>query len=234
MNMAAATCGGSGCGCLVRAEGAPEEARVTRGDRRERGKLVLASQSPRRQELLRGAGFEFAVELPPMDDGHLAQGAVSVEDWVTSLAYLKARAVLRALRARGVTGVLVVLGADTVVAAEERVLGKPADEMDAARMLGTLAGKTHRVITGIAALRSTDDGTVERVLEHEGAEVSLGVLASAMIDAHVRAGGWRGKAGGYNLGEVRSAGWPVTVVGDETTVVGLPVERVKRVLSTLL
>src|SRR5713226_9450929 len=104
--------------------------------------LILASASPRRQELLRSAGIEFVVQAADVDEAVVP--GESPETCVQRLARLKASAVFEANQGRAS-----VLGADTIVVVGEEILGKPTDSADAARMLRMLSGREHRVITGV-------------------------------------------------------------------------------------
>ena len=109
--------------------------------------LVLASASPRRRELLAEAGYEFDVVVPPLEEPSDASScSTAAGPWAEALAYFKARAVAQSRPDA------IVVGADTVVARDDQIIGKPADETDARRILSTLfAGESH-VITGLAVL----------------------------------------------------------------------------------
>ncbi len=215
--------------------------------------LILASQSPRRQQLLREAGFSFTTVLPPMDDAHLCPGPVEPRRWVAALAYLKARAVQSMLacpdqRPAGVRAdqPLFILAADTIVIKDQRLIGKPSDENDARHILRTLSAGRHEVMTGVAivevpalgspvraALSSSLDQS-PRTLFVDCAHVHVGELGNDRIEAHVASGAWRGKAGGYNIFDQLNYNWPLHVEGDPTTVAGLPMQRVVPILSKLL
>lgn len=179
-------------------------------------KVLLASRSPRRREFLTRAGVPHTAEHPGFDDSLLRPGAVSPREWVAALAYLKAWAGAQLPPARDAN---VVLGADTTCVKDGRMLGTPEDESEAAAMLGALSDSEHDVITGVAII---DTASGERSIFADTARVRVGRLTGAMIDDYVRTGGWKGKAGGYNLSERIDAGWPITFHGDETTIMGLP------------
>jgi septum formation protein len=188
-------------------------------------RVHLASQSPRRRELLRGAGIEHDAAHPGVDDGALSPGAVTPEEWVMALAYLKASTAARAIARhaeRGGTRV-VVLGADTVVVHRGRLMGQPADAEDARRMLLAMRDDVHDVVTGVALV---DPATGRRELFADRAVVRVGHIADAEIEAYVQSGAWRGKAGAYNLSERLQAGWPIEFEGDSGTIMGLPVAKV--------
>lgn len=192
---------------------------------RERGlerPLWLASRSPRRRQLLVEAGVDACVRPADLDDADLRPGAVSPEAWVMALAYLKARRVADALRAAAPSGRGTVLGADTVCVHEGVILGQPTSAEAAGAMLRRLRAATHWTITGVCLLELAEG---RRHLLVDRACVRWGAVTDEAIDAYVRDGAWRGKAGGYNLAERLDAGWSITCEGDPATVMGLPVRR---------
>ncbi len=176
--------------------------------------LVLASASPRRSELLRLGGFDFEQRPAHIDES--TRPGEPAEDYVLRLAEEKARAAWR----RGTR----TLGADTVVVLGDEVLCKPIDEDDAKRMLGSLSGRTHRVLTGVAVF----DGTSCRVLYAE-TRVTFRVLEGDEIGKYVATGEAYDKAGSYGI-----QGWASkfveSVEGSYTNVVGLPLELVSGML----
>lgn len=185
-------------------------------------KLVLASRSPRRRLLLRDAGVEARVIDPQLDDGLLsAPDSVTPEAWVCALAYLKARAGAERLGA-GDAGV-VVLGADTIVVKNGRVLGQPRDRAHAGEMIRTLRNGRHEVVTGVALVGP--GSPTERMIFADTAKVEVGSIPDDAIERYLDSGDWRGKAGAYNLAERQAAGWPIAVEGDPATVMGLPIRR---------
>lgn len=180
--------------------------------------LILASQSPRRRELLERAGIAFAAR-PVQVEERRAQGE-SARDYVRRLAEEKARAAPAG-------GSDVVLGADTVVVFEEHVLEKPADADDAARMLRMLAGQQHEVITGICL-----HGVPGTVTDLEVTLVRFSPLSDAEIDAYVASGEPMDKAGAYAIQGLASR-FVERVDGCYANVVGLPVARVYRHLRRM-
>ncbi|MCK4871254.1 MAG: Maf family protein [Phycisphaerales bacterium] len=190
--------------------------------------LILASRSPRRKQLLREHGYRVLPVDPWLNDGLLRMGCVSPAQWVAALAFLKASAGLRAVladstlaaAAAGETpGRLVILGADTTVVCDDRIIGQPTDADDARRILTMLSDRAHDVITGVALLDVTSD---RRTFFHDQARVEVGPLTSEMIEAYIDSGQWQGKAGAYNLSERLDAGWPIRYEGDPGTIMGLP------------
>lgn len=185
--------------------------------------LILASASPRRAQLLRERGFHFEQVTPPFDDSaEPLEGPV--DQIVTSLALRKARSVAQSLQ-RGV-----VIGCDTLLSLDGQPLGKPVDATDARRMLQRLIGRTHVVMTGVCLIDIESQTT--RLFVDE-ARVTLGRLPAGELERYLACGGWRGKAGAYNLAELQGC-WPLTIEGDPTTVVGLPMRRLAAELSDLM
>jgi septum formation protein len=177
--------------------------------------LILASRSPRRSELLRAAGIEF--QLRTMDVDESVESGESPVAYVQRLAEKKARAV-------EIRPGEVILGADTTVALGDEILGKPEDDDDARRMLARLSGRRHDVHTGVC-LR-TARGVTTRVAT---TGVWFDPLTPAEIDAYVRSGEPRDKAGAYAIQGLASRFIP-RIEGSYSNVVGLPVDLVYRML----
>ncbi|MBL8991665.1 MAG: septum formation protein Maf [Phycisphaerae bacterium] len=193
------------------------------------GRLVLASQSPRRRELLTQRGVRFDIVEPTFDDADLSRGAVDPSAWVASLAYLKATGAMDRARREGRSfDGATFLGADTVVVDRGSLLGKPRNAVHAGEMLRSLRGHAHEVVTGVAMVEA---GAPRREILTDRATVWFSYLPDALIDAYCASGAWRGKAGGYNLEEILRAGWPVRCEGDPTTVMGLPMRLLESRLA---
>ncbi|MFM7052944.1 MAG: Maf family protein [Planctomycetota bacterium] len=192
-------------------------------------RLVLASGSPRRRELLAEAGFVAEIEPADIDDAALSVGAVDASDMASALAHFKARRVAERRSARGAPAAW-VLAADTVCELDGEVLGKPRDAEHARAMIRSLCGRGHGVVTGWALVGP--DGSVR--VGRDVAWIEIGELPAGELERFVAEGAWRGKAGGYNLPEVVARGWPVRCEGDPQTVVGLPVARLAPLLRGLL
>lgn len=159
---------------------------------------------------------------PGVDDAQLrAPPGIEPHRWTAALAYLKARAGARALAAMGrdPSG-MVVLGADTIVVKEGEILGQPVDADDARRIIRRLEQGCHTVMSGAALL--LDD---QRWIMVDRAAVCVGVIGDARIEAYIASGGWKGKAGGYNLSERLAEGWPISYEGDPACIMGLPMRR---------
>jgi septum formation protein len=189
--------------------------------------IVLASASPRRQELLRSAGIPFTVQAPLIDE--TLRSGESATDCAMRLAQEKALAV--AERSPGEF----VLGADTIVVIDEAMLGKPRDAEDAARMLRLLAGRKHNVITGVCLV--SPDGGAGQVrtgkrevrISSETTLVRMCELKEEEIHDYVATGEPMDKAGAYAIQGIASR-WIPRIEGDYSNVVGLPVARVYKML----
>jgi septum formation protein len=177
--------------------------------------LILASASPRRQDLLRNAGISFMVQVANIPEIPLA--GESPQACSMRLATEKARAVFQRHSSE------CVLGADTIVVVNDEILGKPRDETDAARMLRLLSGETHEVITGVCLLGGFEDIRYERTL------VSVAALTDEDIRQYVATREPMDKAGAYAIQGVASR-WIHKIEGDYFNVVGLPVALVYQML----
>lgn len=187
--------------------------------------LILASASPRRRELLTQAGIAFSVAPASIAEDVLPGEAAA--EYVQRLALEKAQAVWTDLRSRGAqaTGT-VVLGADTaVVLPDGAILGKPVDAVDARRMLSALSGRTHVVMTGVAAVSA-----IRSVVDVEITHVTMNVILPTEIDSYVATGEPLDKAGAYAI-QGYAARWIPRIEGDYGNVVGLPVARVVALLA---
>lgn len=180
-------------------------------------KMVLASKSPRRQEILRKYIQDFAVvesDVEEVMDDLLAPEALAM-----SLAYQKAADVQNQVGAEAL-----ILAADTIVVAD-RVLGKPKDRADAKVMVESLAGKRHAVITGIALLQGE-----KRVVDYQLTEVAFAPMSEAEIEGYLDAGDYGDKAGAYGI-QGFAEPFVEEIRGSYSNVVGLPVERLYQLLK---
>ena len=177
----------------------------------ERVRLVLASASPRRAELLRAAGIAFDVLTADVDE--TLRDGEAADTYVTRLAEAKARAVIDRAGGRP------VLGADTVVVCGIDILGKPADAADARRMLRTLSGRTHVVMTGVCLIGPRP------VVEIATSAVEFATLTDREIYWYVASGEPSDKAGAYAIQGLASR-FVTAISGSYTNVVGLPVALV--------
>ncbi|MBZ5577631.1 MAG: Maf family protein [Acidobacteriia bacterium] len=170
--------------------------------------LILASQSPRRAEILRQAGIEFTVRSASVDETPLPHE--TPEDYVRRLAEVKAIAVHASPDET-------VLGADTTVVVDGEMLLKPADACDARRMLEALSGRCHEVLTGICLRRGSD-----RVCDFARTRVWFTAMTAPEIDAYVASGEPMDKAGGYAIQGLASK-FIERIDGCYFNVVGLPI-----------
>lgn len=191
--------------------------------------LVLASASPRRQELLKNAGIEFLVRPANIPEVRLAGESPKV--FAERMAKEKAATVWKSLdsktsdaKSSHKIGNFSVLGADTVVLIGDEVLGKPNDADDAARMLRLLSGREHSVITGVCL-----SGESFEDLRSETTIVYFNQLSESDIKSYIETGEPMDKAGGYAIQGMASR-WISKIEGDYNNVVGLPVDLVKRML----
>ncbi len=181
--------------------------------------LVLASASPRRAELLRAAGYSFDVVAVDLDERVRAGEAPSA--YVARLAREKSAAALQQL---GAPPDAIVVGADTAVVVDGRILGKPSDDRDGAAMLEQLSGRKHDVLTGVSV--RTSSGEWQLV---ESTSVYMRTLSKDDIAWYVESGEGRDKAGGYAVQGLASRFIP-RIDGSYANVVGLPVASVELLL----
>lgn len=185
-------------------------------------RLILASASPRRAEILRNAGFEFSV--CPTDTNESRLDGESVTQYVTRIAGLKA--VGAAARAKRDGSAAIVIAADTVVFADGQILGKPKDVEDARRTLRILSGGVHEVVTGLAIMK-TSDAVAE--IGVETTRVYFAGLSEAEIDEYVGTGEPMDKAGSYGIQGIGGK-FVTKIEGCYFNVMGLPLSRVWQTL----
>ncbi len=180
--------------------------------------LILASSSPRRQQLLTEAGYRFQVVPSDFDEDSLGMG-FSPGDLAERLAEMKADSVSLKHPED------VVLAADTVVAYLDTVMGKPRNEADAGRMLRTLSGTAHSVITGVAVFHRAAS-----LFRHARAmsAVHMRTLTQEEIARYVASRNWEGKAGGYGIQDPDP--FVTRTSGSQSNIVGLPMELVTELL----
>ncbi len=183
--------------------------------------LVLASQSPRRRQLLEEAGYVFEVAEPALAEPDWLHPSLGPSLHAESLAYFKARSVAADHPGHA------ILGADTIAVVEGQVIGKPADREDARRILRRLSGTTHSVITGVALLHPASG---RRLLQHNISLVRVRSLTDEMIEAYLATGRWQGKAGAYGVQDQEDP-FVATITGSFTNVVGLPLELLARMFE---
>ena len=188
--------------------------------------IVLASASPRRQEILRNAGIPFTVQVADIDETPLKDELP--RDCAERLAREKALTVWR-MRPRDM-----VLGADTIVVVDGAILGKPVDGDDAARMLRLLSGRVHQVITGVCVVGGRGDSQLnssepETRTASETTLVTMNELTDAEIREYLATAESMDKAGAYAIQGMASR-WIPRIEGDYNNVVGLPMALVYSML----
>ena len=180
-------------------------------------KLILASKSPRRAELLTRMGVEFTVCAPEVDEQVEGEPAACVEE----LARRKARAGAEQAKSGW------VLAADTLVFLDGKALGKPKDKAHAAGMLRALSGRTHRVLTGMC-LKNAADG--REFVRHDGACITFDQLSEAEIETYIATGEPMDKAGAYGIQGLGGA-YISRIEGDYYATVGLSLCGLRKILA---
>lgn len=201
--------------------------------------IILASASPRRKALLEQIGLPFSVLVSEAEEKWQGNDPAEI---VQSLALAKAEAVAgkwnqekngkRGKVEKQETGA-VIIGADTVVVQDGKILGKPQDEEDAFKMLMSLRGRAHQVFTGVAVLDIEDGQVRKKILHAEKTEVFVHSMSAEEIRRYVASGEPMDKAGAYGI-QGRFAAFIDGIQGDYYNVVGLPVAYVYQVLKQKL
>ncbi|MCL5289651.1 MAG: Maf family protein [Bacillota bacterium] len=182
--------------------------------------IILASASPRRQELLKNLGLEFKIEASEVDE--TLDETMSAAQQVEELAERKA-SVVAAQNTRGL-----VIGADTLVVLGGKPLGKPADREEAIQMLGSLQGRSHEVFTGLAVI---DAATGRSIVTHQATAVRFKPLSLEQIQRYVATGEPYDKAGAYAV-QGKASVFIDSIRGCYFNVVGLPVAKLADALRT--
>ena len=185
-------------------------------------RLVLASGSPRRRELLTQAGYVFDVEAADVDES--VRPGESPADYVERLAREKAQAVWER-RPAGRGEPLVILGADTTVVCDGEILGKPCGAEDAARMLRMLSGRVHQVLTGVAVVSAAGVAG-----EFDTTDVTFSEIPDLELARYCATAEPLDKAGAYGI-QGYAARWIPRIDGCYFNVMGLPIARVVRMLE---
>ena len=185
--------------------------------------LILASASPRRKELLEKIGLPFTVQPANGEERITQKGPAAV---VMELSRQKAEEIAAAQ-----TGECIILGADTIVAKGEEIMGKPKDAADAKRMLKSIADDCHQVYTGVTLIRT--GAHPESVTFQEKTDVFLYPISDAELDSYIASGDPMDKAGAYGI-QGNFAIHVKGIAGDYYNVVGLPIGRVYQELKRML
>ena len=203
-------------------------------------KLILASKSPRRNEILKNLNIDFTVITTDADESSINPEGLDVGVYVQELAMLKAADCIKKTES---DDELIIIAADTVVSIDGLILGKPKNEEDAFLMLKNLSGRTHEVYTGFCVMRSTDakclcEACVTKVLFKELSDEEIRDYIKT--DEYKDKTGipiwntkkpWEDKAGGYGIQEPFGMKYIKRIEGDYYNVVGLPISRICQVLK---
>lgn len=182
--------------------------------------IVLASASPRRKELLSQLCLSF--DVIPAESDETFYPSLSIEENIVRLALGKAKALEDSAQPDKI-----IIGADTVVCLDGKVLGKPASEDEAFSMLKALSGRTHRVYTGFALIRKRDG---KQITGYEKTEVSFYHISDDDINAYIKTAEPHDKAGAYGI-QGMGAVFVKGISGDYSNVVGLPLSRIAKALG---
>lgn len=189
-------------------------------------KLILASASPRRKELLEQMGLCFEVQASEIDEKTIEH--LTPEELVQALAQQKARAVAE----RTIEPSIIVIGADTLVVIENQILGKPKDEEEAKQMLTLLQGRTHQVYTGIALLHVISGKASKELVRASQTNVTMRVLSSQKLDWYIHTKEPMDKAGSYGIQGLGST-LVQRIDGCYSNVVGLSIPLLDQMLSEI-
>jgi septum formation protein len=200
-------------------------------------RLILASRSPRRRELLAAAGYEFEVCQPSEAAEHGECSGERPAELVARLARQKAADVARRIDCG------LVIGCDTMVECNGQILGKPADEAHARAMLKTLSGQDHRVLSGVCLMEAfgicgAGVPPASEPCRRDACTTKVAVttlrmdrLTPEQLDEYIAGGQWEGKAGAFGYQD--GLDWVHVVEGSESNVVGLPMELLAEMLESL-
>lgn len=184
-------------------------------------KIVLASASPRRKELLEQIGLDFGIFVSDTDESK-TDNALPVNLYTEELAMKKAAAVASSL-----DGNRIIIAADTVVYYDGKIMGKPKNEEEAFKMLSSLSGNMHEVYTGICVMRTSDGFAVA---DFEKTEVYFNTLTDEKIRRYIASGEPSDKAGAYGI-QGKGASLVRKINGDYSNVVGLPLSKLVKILE---
>jgi septum formation protein len=201
--------------------------------------LILASGSPRRRELLAEAGYDIEVVVPSETAECGACSNTGPAELVRELAVQKAADVVARLLqipqfSSDRTKRAVVVAADTVAECQGQILGKPRDEDHAREMLRLLSGREHRVYTGVCVWplsTGRGDPAGDFQVELDITTLRMDALSEGQLEDYLAGGQWRGKAGAFGYQD--RLGWVHVIEGSESNVVGLPLERLERMLAAV-
>lgn len=186
--------------------------------------IILASGSPRRKELMELAGYEFEIKISHEEEVYTSTHA---EDIVKELALLKAKDI-----ARQVEGSCIVIGADTVVALDGLILGKPASQENAIHMIEQIQGRVHQVYTGVAIIEKEESGNDKVICHAVKTDVYVNAMSQEEILHYVESEEVMDKAGAYGI-QGKFAVYIERIDGDYYNVMGLPISYIYRILKKI-
>ena len=190
---------------------------------KETAPLILASASPRRRQLMSEAGYEFTVVLPEVDESAFKTNDVEPVEYAKRLALAKAKSVAHKYPDS------FVIGADTIVDCQGRIIGKAVNAKEAEQITEELFSAPHKVITGVVIVRLSD-GT--ELVRSDSTTVYPRKMTAEQIADHVKGGSWRDKAGAYAIQETGDE-FVEKIEGSLTNVMGLPMELLESLLAGL-
>lgn len=189
---------------------------------KKRPKLILASSSPRRRQLLQEAGYEFEIVSPDESVEKGLCSKCSPAELVSEHAFHKAKAIALELDSG------LVLAADTVGECDGQILGKPVDVEHARQMLELMSGKTHRVLSGVCLWHRPTD---KRIVHIEQTLLKMDPLDADWLNSYLETNDWVGKAGAFGYQD--GLDWIQIIKGSESNVVGLPMEALAKLLEQM-
>ncbi|MHC4265188.1 MAG: Maf family protein [Planctomycetota bacterium] len=184
--------------------------------------LILGSSSSKRKQLLKEAGYEFIVIVPNIKETAFNQGYLSPDEYAEFLALAKAENIAQDYPDA------VIICADTLIDLNGQAIGKPKDEKDAKLMLEKLSSSVHRVITGLAIIRSTAN---IKIVQSESTTIYPKKMTSQQIDELIKSGVWQNKSGACSIEDVGE--FVEKIEGSITNVMGLPMELLQELLIKL-
>jgi septum formation protein len=185
-------------------------------------RLILASSSPRRKELLEDAGYTFTIKIPNVDEEAFAKTNLTPAEYAEQLALAKANSI-----AEDYPDALII-GADTVVDLKGQVIGKPKDAEDARSILKKLSASVHKVITGLALIWSSNN---VKIVQSEITTIYPRKMTDNQIDEVIKSGVWQNKSGACSIEDFGE--FVEKTEGSLTNVMGLPMELLQELLTTL-
>ncbi len=185
-------------------------------------KIILASASPRRKDLMQKAGYEFDIIISGVDESKFPIDGISSVEYAKMLAFEKAKDVAQE------NPDAIIIGADTIADFDGKIIGKPKDKADAERITRMLFSKPHKIITGLAIICINDN---TEIIESDTTIVYPRKMSEQQIAEHIKGRTWEDKAGAYAIQETGDQ-FVEKIDGSLTNVMGLPMELLERLLAT--